>query len=119
MAASFRFGRPRDQLSRHFPVLVTRCREFSEGIEKTVTFALARGGSCRYETARAHNAPTNVTGEVAEWSKAPHSKCGILARVSWVRIPPSPPGCRDTRYQLLQCLEFKGNSPVLHEPLRR
>jgi hypothetical protein len=23
--------------------------------------------------------------------KAPHSKCGILARVSWVRIPPSPP----------------------------
>src|ERR1700753_3885266 len=30
-------------------------------------------------------------GEVAEWLKAPHSKCGILARVSGVRIPPSPP----------------------------
>src|SRR5690606_3136654 len=30
-------------------------------------------------------------GEVAERLKAPHSKCGILARVSWVRIPPSPP----------------------------
>ena len=30
-------------------------------------------------------------GEVAEWLKAPHSKCGILARVSWVQIPPSPP----------------------------
>jgi hypothetical protein len=29
---------------------------------------------------------------VAEWLKAPHSKCGILARVSRVRIPPSPPG---------------------------
>jgi hypothetical protein len=28
---------------------------------------------------------------VAEWLKAPHSKCGILARVSRVRIPPSPP----------------------------
>jgi hypothetical protein len=28
---------------------------------------------------------------VVEWLKAPHSKCGILARVSWVRIPPSPP----------------------------
>src|ERR1700741_137471 len=32
------------------------------------------------------------SGEVAEWLKAPHSKCGILARVSRVRIPPSPPG---------------------------
>ncbi len=30
-------------------------------------------------------------GEVAEWLNAPHSKCGILARVSGVRIPPSPP----------------------------
>ena len=29
---------------------------------------------------------------MAEWLKAPHSKCGILARVSRVRIPPSPPG---------------------------
>ena len=28
---------------------------------------------------------------MAEWLKAPHSKCGILARVSRVRIPPSPP----------------------------
>src|SRR6478672_2252077 len=31
------------------------------------------------------------SGEVVEWLKAPHSKCGILARVSWVQIPPSPP----------------------------
>lgn len=30
-------------------------------------------------------------GEVAEWSNAPHSKCGIRASVSGVRIPPSPP----------------------------
>lgn len=30
-------------------------------------------------------------GEVAEWLKAPHSKCGIRATVSGVRIPPSPP----------------------------
>ncbi len=30
-------------------------------------------------------------GEVAEWSNAPHSKCGIRATVSGVRIPPSPP----------------------------
>ena len=32
-----------------------------------------------------------VDGEVAEWSNAPHSKCGMLARASGVRIPPSPP----------------------------
>ena len=30
-------------------------------------------------------------GEVVEWLMAPHSKCGVLARVSGVRIPPSPP----------------------------
>ena len=30
-------------------------------------------------------------GEVAERLKAPHSKCGIRATVSRVRIPPSPP----------------------------
>ena len=35
-------------------------------------------------------------GEVAERLKAPHSKCGILARVSRVRIPPSPPRSRQT-----------------------
>jgi hypothetical protein len=28
---------------------------------------------------------------VAEWLKAPHSKCGVRVTVSWVRIPPSPP----------------------------
>src|SRR4051794_2804520 len=32
-------------------------------------------------------------GEVAEWLNAPHSKCGIRASVSGVRIPPSPPQC--------------------------
>ena len=35
--------------------------------------------------------PAKACGEVAEWSIAPHSKCGILARVSGVRISPSPP----------------------------
>src|SRR3954447_18709627 len=34
------------------------------------------------------------SGEVAEWSKAPHSKCGVWATVPWVRIPPSPPPSR-------------------------
>src|ERR1700757_1509561 len=32
-----------------------------------------------------------ASGEVAERLKAPHSKCGIRATVSRVRIPPSPP----------------------------
>src|ERR1700689_3345960 len=36
--------------------------------------------------------PANVlNGEVAEWSIAPHSKCGVRASAPGVRIPPSPP----------------------------
>ncbi len=37
------------------------------------------------------------SGEVAEWSNAPHSKCGIGASLSGVRIPPSPPNVADLR----------------------
>ena len=40
---------------------------------------------------RRRAATKSPSGEVAERLKAPHSKCGILARVSGVRIPPSPP----------------------------
>ena len=47
-------------------------------------------GSTRYVCARVERR-TTPRGEVAEWLNAPHSKCGILARVSGVRIPPSPP----------------------------
>jgi hypothetical protein len=39
-------------------------------------------------------------GEVAEWLKAPHSKCGIRATVSGVQIPPSPP------FRLHNCLIY-------------
>jgi Bacterial transcriptional regulator len=35
--------------------------------------------------------PVRRPGEVAEWSIAPHSKCGVRASVPGVRIPPSPP----------------------------
>ena len=38
-------------------------------------------------------------GEVAEWSNAPHSKCGIGASLSGVRIPPSPPFLRNSSPQ--------------------
>ena len=58
---------------------------------KAFTFALAILSDCRYVAPALRNAPTSITGEVAEWSNAPHSKCGIPARVSWVQIPPSPP----------------------------
>ena len=37
--------------------------------------------------------PLRPRGEVAEWLNAPHSKCGIGASLSGVRIPPSPPFC--------------------------
>src|SRR5207253_142792 len=37
--------------------------------------------------------PVMAPGEVAEWLNAPHSKCGIGASLSGVRIPPSPPSC--------------------------
>ena len=30
-------------------------------------------------------------GQVVEWLKAPHSKCGVGASLPWVRIPPCPP----------------------------
>ena len=47
---------------------------------------------------RVQNAPhfgtIGITGEVAEWSKAPVSKTGRLEMVSRVRIPPSPPSVR-------------------------
>ncbi len=37
-------------------------------------------------------------GEVAEWSIAPHSKCGVPATVPGVRIPPSPPFIQEDRH---------------------
>lgn len=36
-------------------------------------------------------------GEMAEWLKAPHSKCGIGATLSGVQIPLSPPILRKLR----------------------
>jgi hypothetical protein len=38
------------------------------------------------------------SGEVAERLKAPHSKCGIGASLSGVRIPPSPPSMRSQTF---------------------
>src|SRR6185437_5605714 len=54
---------------------------------------------CLVSLPRQNTAPTTggaapdlaTLGEVAEWLNAPHSKCGIGASLSGVRIPPSPP----------------------------
>lgn len=55
-------------------------------------------GACRVCGPMLFAAPTTRAapaarpcGEVAEWLNAPHSKCGIGASLSGVRISPSPP----------------------------
>ena len=50
--------------------------------------------ACRYD--HAAHLRDGPRGEVAEWSNAPHSKCGLPATVTWVRIPPSPPATPST-----------------------
>ena len=59
--------------------------------------AISSRGACRRRPVHVRSPPPPDTlsapGEVAEWSNAPHSKCGIPATVSGVRIPPSPPPC--------------------------
>ena len=50
-------------------------------------------------------------GEVAEWLNAPHSKCGIRATVSGVRIPPSPPARHIFTIIYLQRSLRNGTSP--------
>src|SRR5690606_25494181 len=54
---------------------------------------------------------TMPRGEVAEWLNAPHSKCGMGASPSGVRIPPSPP-LRVAGNQVVSCdfLEMAGGS---------
>src|SRR6185312_8057922 len=57
--------------------------------------------------------PVLGSGEVAEWLKAPHSKCGILARVSGVRIPPSPPRDLIKYLFFLHLFKMTGGVPEL------
>ena len=42
-------------------------------------------------------------GEVAEWLKAPHSKCGVRVTVPGVRIPPSPPALAPLHLERCEC----------------
>ena len=57
------------------------------GLSRGSPHVIARANHIR----RAAHSPFLRPGEVAEWLKAPHSKCGIGASLSGVRIPPSPP----------------------------
>src|SRR5678809_186846 len=57
------------------------------------------------------------SGEVAERSNAPHSKCGLRATVTWVRIPPSPPRSpwlsifpREAPQERRSCAAFEASS---------
>jgi hypothetical protein len=59
-------------------------------------------------TAGAQRAPTS-RGEVAEWLNAPHSKCGIRATVSGVRIPPSPPNVVDCPWEQYRTCRVASN----------
>jgi hypothetical protein len=62
------------------------------------------------------NTPASAaTGEVAEWSIAPHSKCGIRATVSGVQIPPSPPAPFRARFRRAT----RADEPVTIERVRR
>jgi hypothetical protein len=69
-----------------------------DGLEKRLMAEIAK--RCRLYGWKPHaicaattdtHAGVATHGEVAEWLKAPHSKCGIGASLSGVRIPPSPP----------------------------
>ena len=82
-----------------------------------VTRAHNLGFACRWRRPKlqaATPAPAPC-GEVAEWLKAPHSKCGILARVSGVRIPPSPPTAFPE--QLAAWLDSVANDPVAYRQI--
>ena len=48
------------------------------------------------------------------WSSAPHWKCGILARVSRVRIPSSPPEIIKPSTIYVEGLFLAGNPPLFH-----
>lgn len=54
-------------------------------------------------------------GEVAEWSKASHSKCDVRETAPWVQIPPSP---QKTMKSFI-AYRFSGEDPKNIEPVLR
>ena len=57
-------------------------------------------------------------GEVAEWLKAPHSKCGVRATVPGVRIPPSPPFASTCKAIAFCFSDRERKPPEMFEELR-
>ena len=51
-------------------------------------------------------------GQVAEWLNAPHSKCGIPARVSGVQIPPCPPPAEKPIFRRTVDVQASAAQPV-------
>src|ERR671912_873604 len=75
---------------RHDPNVVTLSGQASRKRALQPVTALLEAAPDRSRHCRPALSRTSC-GEVAERSKAPHSKCGVPATVPWVRIPPSPP----------------------------
>ena len=78
---------------------------------------------CLLRHPRLEHAPTTGgyprfgTGEVAEWLNAPHSKCGIGASLSGVRIPPSPPKTPKIRCFSMYCQVCRSAAHILAHTL--
>ena len=103
-------GYYRVRRSHHSATTRHRWPQFVRGFhgEPRCRFDFAFDPAAMYQCARSSREPVSTSpenalnaapsaraapGEVAEWSNAPHSKCGIGASLSGVRIPPSPPFC--------------------------
>lgn len=101
-------GYYRVRRSHHSATTRHRWPRFVPGFhgEPRCRFDFAFDPAAMYQCARSSREPVSTSpentlnatpsaraapGEVAEWSNAPHSKCGIGASLSGVRIPPSPP----------------------------
>ena len=101
-------GYYRVRRSHHLATTRHRWPQFVRGFhgERRCRFDFAFDPAAMYQCARSSREPVSTSpenalnatpsaraapGEVAEWSNAPHSKCGIGASLSGVRIPPSPP----------------------------
>jgi hypothetical protein len=54
---------------------------------------------------------------MAEWSKAPHSKCGVPVTVPRVRIPISPPNIIEIKELFLFSLCCSHNGSLIADPL--
>ena len=79
------------------------------GTEKGV----GSGPGLGYPAPAIHIRHACISGEVAEWSIAPHSKCGVRVTVPGVRIPPSPP--LFSVRALILLIQFVGGQPLPHQ----